>query len=82
MPAMLAGVRPYINQPIGAAHHVQVMLDHKKRVARRLELIQRLQQGFAVGRMQSGGRFVQHVHHAEQVGADLRRQAQALQLAR
>jgi hypothetical protein len=47
---------------------------------RALELVQRAQR-FAIGRVQPGRRLVEHVHHAEQVGADLRGQAQPLQLA-
>ena len=47
-----------------------------------LEVVERREQRLAVGRMQAGGRLVEHVDHAEQVGADLRRQAQPLQLAR
>ena len=79
--ALLAGVRADVHQPVGAPHHLQVVLDDEQRVALRLQLRQRVEQRLAVGRMQAGGGLVQHVDHAEQVGADLRGQPQALQLA-
>ena len=55
------------------------MFDDEQRVARTLELIERQQQGLAVGRMQPGGRFIEHVNHAEEIRADLCGQSQALQ---
>ncbi|MNJ80709.1 hypothetical protein D3C77_791920 [compost metagenome] len=51
---MLASGRPYIHQPVGAAHGVQVVFHHIDRVARMLQALQRLEQGFAVGRVQTG----------------------------
>ena len=81
LPAMLARRRADIDQPVGAAHGFQVMLDHEQRVARRLQALQGFEQRFAIGRVQTGRGFVQHIDHAEQLRAQLRRQAQALQLA-
>lgn len=80
--AVLACARADVHQPVRAAQHLQIMLDHEQGIAAGLELRQCVVQGLAVGRMQAGSRLIQHVHHAEQAGADLRRQAQALQLAR
>ena len=31
--ALVAGIRPEIDNPIGRSHHVQVVLDHDHRVA-------------------------------------------------
>ncbi|MGY4415892.1 hypothetical protein ACVWW4_007628 [Bradyrhizobium sp. LB7.1] len=47
-----------------------------------LQPVQRPQQRFGVGGMQACGGLVEHVDDAEQVGADLRRKSQPLQLAR
>ena len=48
---------------------------------RATERAQRLQQDAVVPRMQADGRFVQHITHALQVRAQLRRQPDALRLA-
>ncbi len=78
---MLARRRANINQPVGAAHGFQVMLDHEQGIARRLQALQGFEQRLTIGRVQTGRGFVQYVDHAEQLRAQLRRQAQALQLA-
>ena len=46
-----------------------------------LERLQRVQQDAVVARVQADGRLVEHVAHALQVAAQLRRQADALRLA-
>ena len=79
--ALFAGGGSDVDDPVGVAHDVEFVLDHEQRVARRLQLIERRQQRFGVGRMQTRGRLVQHVDHAEQVGANLRREPQPLQFA-
>ncbi|MCY1424201.1 hypothetical protein D9M71_399380 [compost metagenome] len=78
---MLARRRADIDQPVGAAHGFQVVLDHEQGIARRFQALQGFEQRFTVGRVQAGRGFVQHVDHAEQLRAQLGRQAQALQLA-
>ncbi|MNV32791.1 hypothetical protein D3C71_1241380 [compost metagenome] len=80
--AVLTRTRADIHQPVRAAQHLQIMLHHEQRVAAGLELGQCVVQGLPIGRMQAGGGLIKHVHHAEQAGADLCRQAQALQFAR
>ena len=47
-----------------------------------LQPVERPQQRLGVGRVQPRGRLVEHVDHAEQVGADLGGQPQPLELAR
>ena len=79
---VLARTGADIDQPVRAAQHLQIMLHHEQRVAAGLELGQCVVQGLAIGRMQAGGGLIKHVHHAEQAGTDLCRQAQALQFAR
>ncbi len=79
--ALLPRPRPDVHQPVGAAHHVQVVFHHEQRVAHGLQAAERREQRLGVGRMQSGGGFVEHIHHTEQVGVQLRGEAQPLQLA-
>ncbi len=70
-----------VDEPVGVADHVELVLDHEQRVARRLEPVERAQQRLGVGGVQPGRGLVEHVHHPEQVGVDLRGEAQPLQLA-
>jgi hypothetical protein len=57
------------------------MLHHEQRVPRALELIECLQQRLGVRRMEARGGLVEHIHHAEQVGAHLGGEPQPLELA-
>ncbi len=81
MAALLAGLRPDVDDPVGVADHVERVFDHEQRIAGRLEPRQRPQQRFGIGRMQAGRRFVEHIDHAEQTGTHLGAQPQPLQLA-
>ncbi|KAG1172992.1 hypothetical protein G6F35_016803 [Rhizopus arrhizus] len=81
LPAVLPRAGSHIHQPVGTAQRVQVVLHHEQRVAGRLQLVQRAVQRLPICRMQAGRGFVQHIHHAKQVGSDLGRQPQPLQLA-
>ena len=79
--AALAGARADLDDPVGAPDDVHVVLDHEQRVAGRLQLLEHLHQRLGVGGVQAGGRLVEHVHDAEEPGAQLRRQPQPLHLA-
>ena len=57
------------------------MFDHDHGIAEIAQARQRLQQAFVVALVQADAGFVEHVHHADQAGADLRGQADALRLA-
>ena len=70
-----------IDHVIGAANRVLVVLDHDQRIALGAQPIQGVEQRDIVARMQADGRLVQHVAHALQIRAELRRQANALRLA-
>ena len=76
--AALARARPDIDDVVGAADGVFVVLDHHQRVALVAELAQGVEQDPVVARMQADGRLVQHVAHALQVAAELGRQPDAL----
>ena len=79
--AMHAGARPHVDQMVGRADRVLVVLDHDHRVAEVAQVAQRLQQPVVVALVQADRRLVQHVEHAGQPRADLRGQADALALA-
>ena len=70
-----------VDQVLGAADGVFVMLHHHQRVALAGERVQRVEQYLVVARVQADGRLIEHVAHALQVAAQLRRQANALRLA-
>ena len=70
-----------VDQVLGAADGVFVVLHHDQRVAFGRELVQRVQQDVVVACMQADGGFVEHVAHALQVAAQLGGQADALGFA-
>ena len=76
-----AGAGPEIDDVIRAADGVFVVLDDHQRVAMFRELGQRVEQHAVVARMQADGGLVEHVTHALQVRAELRREPDALRLA-
>ena len=81
LPAVLARARADIDQVIGGADQLQVVLDHQHRVAQVAQPAQDVDQALRVARVQPDGRLVQHVQHARQPRAEQRRQPQALGLA-
>ena len=76
-----AGTGTQVDDVIGAADRVLVVLDHDQGVAGRRQLIQRVEQHRVVARMQADGRLIEHVAHALQIRTELRGQADALRLA-
>ena len=79
--AVLARAGPDLHDPIGGAHHVHLVLDHEEGVAGGPKLPEGAEERLRVGGMQPGRRFVEHIDDAEEVGADLRREAEPLELA-
>ena len=79
--AMHAGAEPDIDDVIGGADGVLVMLDHDHGVAEVAQPFQRFQKPRVVALMQSDRRLVEHVKHAREAGADLRSQPDALAFA-
>ena len=79
--AMHAGAGPHVDHVVGGADRVLVVLDHQHRIADVAQMLQRGQQAVVVALMQADRGFVEHVHHAGEAGADLRRQADALRFA-
>ena len=79
--AVHAGARPDVDDVIGVADRVFVMLDDDDGVADVPQVEQRAQQAVIVALMQADGGLVENVHHAHQARADLAGQADALGLA-
>ena len=79
--AMDAGRRAHVDQVVGGADRVLVVLDHQHGVAEVAQPLQRRQQAVVVALVQADRGLVQHVEHAGQAGADLGGQADALALA-
>src|SRR5262249_39607317 len=79
--AAVAGTRSQIEHVFGAAYRLLVVLHHDQGVALRLELLQGIEQDAVVARVQTDGWLVEHVGDAAQVGAELRREPDALCLA-
>src|SRR3546814_13017033 len=65
-----------VDDMIGMADRVLVVLDDDHGVAEIAQPEQRLQQALVVALVQADARLVEHVHHADQTGADLRREAE------
>ncbi len=79
--AVLARAGPDLHDPIGGAHHVHLVLDHEEGVAGGPKLPEGAEERLRVGGMQPSRRFVEDIDDAEEVGADLRREAEPLEFA-
>ena len=78
---VLAGAGADVDDPVGGADGVLVVLDDDQGVAEVLEPHQRLDEALVVALVQADGRLVEDVEDADQAGADLGRQPDALGLA-
>ncbi len=78
---MDAGGRADVDDIVGGQDRVLVMLDHDDRVAEVAQVLQRVEQAGIVALVQADTGLVEHVEHAGQARADLRRQPDALALA-
>ena len=79
--AVHAGARAEVDDVVGGLDRLLVVLDDDDRVAEVAQLEERLDQLAVVALVQADRRLVEHVEHAHQLRADLRRQADALRLA-
>ena len=79
--SLLARGWAHVDDPVGVANHVELVLHDEERIAGRLEPIRALSGGLGVGRMKPGRRLVEHIHDAEQVRPHLGGQPQPLQFA-
>ena len=79
--AVLAGARADVDQPVGLFDGLLVVLDDDQRVAEIAQVMQRFDEPLVVALVQTDGRLVEHVHDADEPGADLRGESDALRLA-
>ena len=78
MPAVLPRARAHVDEPVGRAHHLLVVLDHEHGVAEIAQALECPDQLVVVPLVKADRRLVQDVEHADELGADLRRQPQPL----
>ena len=78
---MHAGAGADIDDVVGGADRVLVVLDHDHGVAEVAQPAQRFEEPRVVALVQADRRLVEHVEHAGQPGADLRGEPDALALA-
>ena len=78
---MDAGAGADVDQIVGGADGLLVVLDDDHRVAEVAQVLERLQQPGVVALVQADRRLVEDVEHAGQARADLRGQPNALALA-
>ena len=81
LPALLAGAEPEVDDVVGDADHVGVVLDHEHRVALVAQLPQDRDQPPVVARVQADRRLVEHVERADQRRPERGRQVDPLRLA-
>ena len=79
--AALARAGPDVDDVLGMANGVHIVFHHHQGVALGAQALQGIEQDAVVARMQANGGLVEHVAHALQVAAQLRRQPDALGLA-
>ena len=79
--AVLAGARPEIDEVVGGANRLLVVLDDEHGVAEIAKPAQRREQTPVVALVQPDRRLVEHVQHAGELRSDLRRQPDALAFA-
>ena len=76
--AMFTGARSHVDDPVGGADGVFVVLDDKDGVAQVAHALQRLDEAGVVALVQADARFIQDVEDAHELAADLGGQADAL----
>ena len=79
--AVLAGAGAEVDQVVGGHHRALVVLDHDHRVAEVAEPVEGRDQLLVVALVEADRGLVEHVHDADQTGADLGREADPLRLA-
>ena len=80
-PAALARPRAQVEDAVGGAHELRVVLDHHQRVARRAQAPQHAHQARGVARVEADRGLVEHEERVDQRGAERRGEVDALHLA-
>ena len=79
--AVLACAGPHVDDPVGGAHHLLVVLDDEDGVAERAQPFERRDQAVVVALVQPDRRLVEDVEDADELRADLGREPKPLRLA-
>ena len=79
--AVHAGARTDVDDPVGRADRVLVVLDDDERVAEVAEGDERVDEATVVALVEPDARLVEHVEHAREAGPDLGGEPDALRLA-
>ncbi len=77
---MLTRARTNVDDVVGGANGVLVVLDDDQRVTQIPQPHQRLDESSVVALVEPDGRLIQHIQHPDQTRSDLGRQANALRL--
>ncbi len=80
-PAVPSRARTEIDHVVRAPDRLFIVLDHQHGVAQVAQILQRIQQPVVVAMVQSDRRLIEHIEHAAQLRANLRRQPNALPFA-
>ena len=73
--AVLSGARAEVDHPVGRPHHLLVVLDDEHGVAHVAEPLERPDQPSVVTLVEPDRGLVEDVEDADELGADLRREA-------
>jgi len=80
VPPVLAGARAHVDQVIGGAHHLLVVLDHDHGVVEIAEPLERRDQLPVVALVEPDRRLVEDVQDTDELRSDLRRETEPLRL--
>ncbi len=78
---MHAGTGADVDDVVAGADRLLVVFDHDHGVAEVAQMGERVEQALIVALVQADRGLVEHVHHADQAGADLAGQPDTLRLA-
>src|SRR3569833_554263 len=69
--SLLAGAWTHVDNPIGPAHHLDLVLNDEDGIACALQAIECAQQSLSVSWMQTGRGLIEDVDHSEEVRVQL-----------
>ena len=79
--AVFSRARAEIENAVGGAHDVGIVLDDQDRVSQVAQVVQDLDQPMRVAAVQSDGRLVEHIQRADQPRSQRSRELNALRFA-
>ena len=79
--AVLPRARAEIENAVGGAHDIGIVLDHQDGISQVAQVVQNLDQAMGIAAVQSDGGLIQHVQRSHQPRPQRSRQLNALRLA-